>query len=107
MLGNEPRHASGLRTSDTGQTDGDLSPGNDPLTATRSCEAATRAASSRQRAAHVFTRRCAAGANSPKMEVDRFTNIRHGLNMERNKSPFETAEESRKNSFGIKVVARR
>ena len=41
------------------------------------------------------------------MEVDRFTNIRHGLNMERNKSPFETAEESRKNSFGIKVVARR
>jgi len=31
VLGNEPRHASGLRTSDTGQTDGDLSPGNDPL----------------------------------------------------------------------------
>jgi hypothetical protein len=32
VLGNEPRHASGLRTSDTGQsTAGELSPGNDPL----------------------------------------------------------------------------
>src|SRR5580693_1737338 len=31
VLGNEPCHASGLRTSDTGQTAGDLSPGNDPL----------------------------------------------------------------------------
>jgi hypothetical protein len=32
VLGNEPRHASGLRTSDAGQTTaGDLSPGNDPL----------------------------------------------------------------------------
>ena len=39
MLGNGSRHASGLRTSDTGQTAGDLSPGNDPLTLTCSCEA--------------------------------------------------------------------
>src|SRR5271165_5342600 len=39
VLGNGPRHASGLRTSDTGQTAGDLSPGNDPLTLTCSCEA--------------------------------------------------------------------
>jgi hypothetical protein len=31
VLGNEPRHARGLRTSDTGQTAGDLSPGTDPL----------------------------------------------------------------------------
>jgi|SRR5580698_1287386 hypothetical protein len=32
VLGNEPRHASGLRTSDTGQsTAGELSPGKDPL----------------------------------------------------------------------------
>jgi hypothetical protein len=31
VLGNEPRHASGLRTSDTEQTAGELSPGNDPL----------------------------------------------------------------------------
>ena len=34
VLGNEPRHASGLRTSDTGQTAGDLSPGNERLTLT-------------------------------------------------------------------------
>src|SRR5208282_1844164 len=33
VLGNEPRHARGLRTSDTGQTAGDLSPGNDPCSA--------------------------------------------------------------------------
>src|SRR5271168_4202533 len=39
VLGNGPRHASGLRTSDTGQTAGDLSPGKDPLTLIRSCEA--------------------------------------------------------------------
>ena len=32
VLGNEPRHASGLRTSDTGQsTAGELPPGKDPL----------------------------------------------------------------------------
>ena len=47
MLGNEPRHARGLRTSDTGQTAGDLSPGNDRLDCHRlieACSAFTRVA---------------------------------------------------------------
>ena len=39
MLGNEPRHASGLRTSDTGQPLETDHPETTHLTATRSCEA--------------------------------------------------------------------
>jgi hypothetical protein len=39
VLGNEPRHASGLRTSDTGQTPGDRSPETTHLTPACSCEA--------------------------------------------------------------------
>ncbi len=39
MLGNEPRHAKGLRTSDTGQTLETYHPETTHLTDTRSCEA--------------------------------------------------------------------